>query len=248
MSLWQWNSVHCWAKQHPMITIPPSYAFCLGINKAIACASAELLWTLPSPNVSMPLANASQYILQILYIINTLAALSGSQILLPYSPPPSCSNLYLFPGIDVLLTIPFHILLCQTFCFTNPTYSSVLVYSFVLLESTLRELPLRKHAWDVYFGDTVTSVILHSHVIDSLVGHTILDWKSLFLWISVFPYPLFLVKSPKPFWSSLLWYEWQVFSQGKIKHFLSLVFCNVVMMCFGLAFLNSLDWVLCGLV
>ena len=31
------------------------------------------------------------------------------------------------------------------------------------------------------------SVILHSHVIYSLSGHTILGWKSSFLWISKFP-------------------------------------------------------------
>ena len=39
------------------------------------------------------------------------------------------------------------------------------------------------------------SVILHSHVIDSLSGHTILDWKSPFLWISKF-YPI-LVNTEK---------------------------------------------------
>lgn len=148
-----------------MIPIPFSYKlFCLELINIcfVHLLSSYELFFIFSQYVNGSVTSVSQYLLQILYVINILAALFGFQILLSCKPLPPCSNMYLLLCTDVIWTIPFNILLCQTFYFKNPIqYSFALVYSFVLLKSIFQQPLLRKHAWEVYFANRSTCVILH---------------------------------------------------------------------------------------
>lgn len=139
-------------------------------------------FSLLSLNMSGDLSNASQDILQIFYIINILAALFGSWVLLSCNlPTPICT--YCFrkrPSWPLLL-----IFFCVRPSILQIPHSYVSWFTLLFCFSLFSKEACASQ--EVCFGTTSTFVILHSHVIDSFTRHNFFVENHVFSEFSGFP-------------------------------------------------------------
>ena len=222
----QWNTLHCWARQHPMVTSPFSYAR-LGIGKAIACASAEILWTYFLP-VSMDLSNASPYILQIICSVQLLSCVQLFAI--PWTAAHQASlsitnSWSLLNRISIESVMPSnHLILCYPLLFLPWTFPRIRVFSNVSVLSvrwpkywsfSFSISPSNEYSGLISFRMGWLDFLAVQGTLKSLLQHH--SSKASILWHSAF----FIVELSHPYmttWKTIALTRWTFF--GKVMSLL----------------------------